>query len=81
MINFLVMTVWLSSCCSGCAASRSTKEHQNSTTTFGLDILTTQAAISNPKTALNLHCNSLQNSLFAFLFGVLLAEMIAPQNM
>jgi hypothetical protein len=51
------------------------------TTTFGLDILTTEAAISNSKTALNLHRDSLQNSLLIFLFGVLLAEMIAPQNM
>jgi hypothetical protein len=79
MMNFLVKTVWLSSRCSGCAGSRSAEEHQTQPPPSGLDILATQAVIGIPKMALNLHRNSLQDSVFSFLMEALLAEMIGPQ--
>jgi hypothetical protein len=79
MMDFFFKTVCLSSCCIGYAASRSAKEHQTQPPPFGLNILATQAILSNPNRALDLHRNSLQYAIFSFLMEALLAEMIGPQ--
>jgi hypothetical protein len=70
--NRRIETVWLSSRCSGCAASRSaktSKEHQNFTPQSSIShISATKAVISILRTAFDLQPNSLQDSFLQFTF-------------